>query len=175
MKLQNMIVIFIIIIIPIVVVFSYYIELEAKTITIQTNYDEKLIEATKEAVESLEVNTVEWNSEYENLSNSKRRDISSSINTFINGMASKLGIPGAEKENVLQYIPAIVYTMYDGYYIYTPTYVPEPVTDDKGVQLFFYPDASEKSKITTAKTQTIGTLIQGQPIFKSNTKIRRLL
>ena len=53
MKLQNLIIIFIIIIIPIVIVFSVYLNLETKTITLQTDYDGKLIEATKEAVKEI--------------------------------------------------------------------------------------------------------------------------
>lgn len=168
MKLQNLMIIFIIIIIPIVLVFSFYLNLQTKTITLQTDYDTKLIEATKEAIEAFEINTVEWNSQYSTLANSKRQDIMSSINVFSSSLANKLGISGTSKENILSYVPAIVYTMYDGYYIYSPTHVPQTITDDNGVQLFYYVDAgSENAKITTSATQNIkGINVAGEPMYK---------
>ena len=167
MKLQNLIIIFIIIIIPIVFIFSLYLNLETKTITMQTAYDEKLIEATKEAMEAFEINTVEWNSEYSSLANSKRQDLTSTINVFSSSLADKMGMSGSSKENILIYVPAIVFTMYDGYYIYSPTYVPQTITNEKGVQLFYYENSgSENSKITISATQNIGgTIFAGKPIY----------
>ena len=167
MKLQNLIIIFIIIIIPIVFIFSLYLNLETKTITMQTAYDEKLIEATKEAMEAFEINTVEWNSEYSSLANSKRQDLTSTINVFSSSLADKMGMSGSSKENILIYVPAIVFTMYDGYYIYSPTYVPQTITNEKGVQLFYYENSgSENSKITISATQNIGgTIFAGEPIY----------
>ena len=167
MKLQNLIIIFIIIIIPIVSIFSLYLNLETKTITMQTAYDEKLIEATKEAMEAFEINTVEWNSEYSSLANSKRQDLTSTINVFSSSLANKIGISGSSKENILTYVPAIVFTMYDGYYIYSPTYVPQTITNEKGIQLFYYENSgSEGSKITISATQNIGgTIFAGKPIY----------
>lgn len=170
MKLQNLAIIFIIIIIPIVLIFSLYLKLEIKTITLQTDYDEKLIEATKEAIEAFEINTTEWNNEYSTLANSKRRDIMASINTFTTSLSNKMGISGTSKESILTYVPAIVYTMYDGYYIYAPTYVPQTITDDKGVQLFYYENSgSDGSKITTSATQNIGgEIVSGEPMYVGN-------
>lgn len=167
MKLQNFIIIFIIIILPIILIFSLYLNLETKTITIQTDYDEKLIEATKEAVEAFEINTVEWNGKYSSLANLKRQDLMSSINVFTTSLANKIGIGGSSKENILSYIPAIVYIMYDGYYIYSPTYVPETITDENGVQLFYYEDSgSEGAQITASATQNIGgTVVDGEPMY----------
>lgn len=170
MKLQNLIIIFIIIIIPIVLVFSYYIGLESKTIAKQTEYDEKLIEATKEALEAFEINTAELNSKYSTLANSKRRDITSSINTFTTSLANKLGIGGTSKENILNYVPAIVYVMYDGYYIYTPTYIPKSLTNENGVQLFYYADAKKygKAEVLESATQVLnGNNTAGEPIYIS--------
>lgn len=167
MKLQNFVIIFIIIIIPIVAIFSLYLNLETKTITKQTEYDGKLIEATKEAVEAFEINTTEWNSKYSTLANSKRQNIMSSINTFTTSLANKLGIGGTSKENILNYVPAIIYIMYDGYYIYSPTYVPETITNEKGVQLFYYENSgSEGAQITASATQNIsGEIIAGEPMY----------
>lgn len=167
MKLQNLIIIFIIIIIPIVAIFSLYLKFETKTISLQTDYDEKLIEATKEAMEAFEINTVEWNSKYSTLANSKRRDIMSSINVFTSSLADKLKIGGSSKETILTYVPAIVFIMYDGYYIYSPTYVPQTITNNNGVQLFYYDSSgSNATKITAAATQNIGgTNYAGEPIY----------
>jgi len=167
MKLQNFIIIFIIIILPIILIFSLYLNLETKTITIQTDYDEKLIEATKEAVEAFEINTVEWNSKYSSLANIKRQDLMSSINVFTTSLSNKLGIGGSSRENILSYIPAIVYIMYDGYYIYSPTNVPETITNENGVQLFYYEGAgSNETKVTASATQNIGgTIVDGEPMY----------
>ncbi len=172
MKLQNLIIIFIIIIIPIVLIFSLYLNLETKTIMLQTSYDEKLIEATKEAVEAFEINTTEWNSKYSSLANLKRQEIMSAINVFTSSMSNKLGISGTSNEEILSYVPAIVFTMYDGYYIYAPTYVPETITNEKGVQLFFYEDSgSEGAQITASATQNIGgTIVEGKPMYKGTEK-----
>lgn len=167
MKLQNLIIIFIIITIPIVFIFSLYLKLENQTISMQTIYDEKLIEATKEAMEAFEINTIEWKSEYSTLANSKRQDLMSSINVFSNSLADKLGIGGTSKEAMLTYVPAIVFIMYDGYYIYSPTYLPQTINNNNGVQLFYYKDSgSEGSKITDSATQNIsGTIYSGEPIY----------
>ena len=166
MKLQNLAIIFIVIIIPIIFIFSFYLKLETKTISMQTDYDEKLIEATKEAIEAFEINTVEWSNEYSTLANSKRQDLMASINVFTTGLANKLGISGASKESILTYVPAIVYTMYDGYYIYTPTYVPQTITDEEGKQCFYYKDADDDTKVTISATQNIGgTIYAGEPMY----------
>lgn len=167
MKIQNLIVIFIIIIIPLILIFSLYLNLETKTITLQTDYDEKLIEATKEAIEAFEINTIDWSNEYSTLANSKRQNIIASINTFTSSLANKLGVGGTSKENILTYVPAIVYTMYDGYYIYSPTYVPQTITNENGVQLFYYRNStSENTKVTDLATQNIGgTIVAGEPMY----------
>lgn len=167
MKLQNLIIIFIIIMLPIILIFSLYLNLETKTIALQTDLDGKLIEATKEAVEAFEINTTEWNNQYSSLANAKRQNIMSSINVFTTSLSEKLRIGGTSKENILNYIPAIVYIMYDGYYIYTPTYVPKTITNDNGVQLFYYKNSgSEGAKITELATQNIeGEIVAGEPLY----------
>ena len=138
MKLENLIIIFLIIIIPIILLFTLYLQLETKTIMKQADYDLKLIEATKEAIDAFETNTVDLASNYSSLANVKRQDIMASINVFTTNLATKLGFGGISKESILSYVPAIVYTMYDGYYIYSPTHVPQTITNDSGLQLFYY-------------------------------------
>lgn len=135
MKLSNLSVIFIIIIIPIILVFSYYVSLQVNTINKQISYDKILSDATKEAVQAFEINTVEWNESYARIADSKRRDIMASINTFTSSFANSLGIGGTSKENILTYIPAIAYTLYDGYYIYSPAETKEVVKDKNEVAI----------------------------------------
>lgn len=136
MKLQNMTVIFIIIMIPIILVVSYYIGLQINTITMQKNYTVKLQTAAKDSIQALEINTVEWNSASSNLADSKRRDILASINTFTTSLANNMGIGGAGKGRIQTYIPAIVYTMYDGYYIYSASLMKDQDTDKDGLTQF---------------------------------------
>ncbi len=136
MKLQNMTVIFIIIMIPIILVVSYYIGLQINTITMQKNYTVKLQTAVKDSIQALEINTVEWNSASSNLADSKRRDVLASINTFTTSLANNMGIGGAGKGRIQTYIPAIVYTMYDGYYIYSASLMKDQDTDKDGLTQF---------------------------------------
>lgn len=136
MKLQNMTVIFIIIMIPIILVVSYYIGLQINTITMQKNYTVKLQTAAKDSIQALEINTVEWNSASSNLADSKRRDVLAAINTFTTSLANGMGIGGAGKGRIQTYIPAIVYTMYDGYYIYSASLMKEQDTDKDGLTQF---------------------------------------
>lgn len=131
MKLQNMTVIFIIIMIPIILVVSYYIGLQINTITMQKNYTVKLQTAAKDSIQALEINTVEWNSASSNLADSKRRDVLAAINTFTTSLANGMGIGGAGKGRIQTYIPAIVYTMYDGYYIYSASLMKDQDTIEK--------------------------------------------
>ena len=151
MKLQNFIVIFIIILIPLILFFGYYMNLEKETIKNQTACDMRLIQSTKQAIQAFEVNTVKWNKEYSSLADSKRRDIAASVNTFITSISNSMGITGMAKESILTYVPAIAYTMYDGLYIYSPTYVPKLSTNENGVTkvdengniLYLKPDGTE--------------------------------
>ena len=136
MKLSNISVIFIIIVIPLILLLSYYISLQIDTINMQTTYTSKQLRATREAVEAFEINTVEWNEAYSANADSKRRDVMASINTFTTSFANGIGIGGSNKEIVLTYIPAIATTLYDGYYIYTPTETKEVIKDEKGVAVF---------------------------------------
>lgn len=136
MKLQNMTVIFIIIMIPIILVVSYYIGLQINTITMQKNYTVKLQTAAKDSIQALEINTVEWNSASSNLADSKRRDVLAAINTFTTSLANGMGIGGAGKGRIQTYIPAIVYTMYDGYYIYSASWMKDQDTDKDGLTQF---------------------------------------
>ena len=133
MKIHNLSVIFVLIAIPLILITSYYISLQVDTINMQTAYDAKLLDATKEAVDAFEINTVQWNSIYSETADSKRRDVMASINTFISSFANNIGIGGSGKEYIMAYMPAIAYTLYDGYYIYSPANEQLALKDDNGV------------------------------------------
>lgn len=116
MKLQHLAIIFIIIILPISLVIGEYIQAQIDTIYIQTQYSKKLQDATYDAMKAFQLNTI--NNKYSSISDSKIRDIEASINTFYSSLATAMGASGYDKDTLKEYIPAIVYTMYDGYYIY---------------------------------------------------------
>lgn len=114
MKIQYIAVIFVVIILPIAMVMSSYIGAQIDTITLQTEYNTKLTEATYDAIKAFQINTV--NNRYSTVSDSKIRDIEASINTFYSSLSNNEYL---SREELQMYVPALVYTLYDGYYIYT--------------------------------------------------------
>ena len=120
MKIQALAVIFVLIILPISIVLSEYVQVQMDTIKVQTQYDSQLVGATYDAVAAFQKNTV--NSNYSDLTSSKMRDIEASANVFLNSVANNFKMAGNSKDAIKEYVPALVYTLYDGYYIYTPFY-----------------------------------------------------
>ena len=118
MKIQSLAVIFVIIIMPISLVLSHYMQTQIQTLNLQTSYDSRLDNATYDAVKTFQLNTV--NSGSSDITNSKIRDIEASVNSFFNSVASNFNLGKASVETIREYVPALVYTMYDGFYIYTP-------------------------------------------------------
>lgn len=118
MKLQTLAVIFVLIILPISIVLSEYVQVQIDTLSLQTQYDSQLLSATYDAVAAFQKNTVNsWSS---TITSSKIRDIEASANVFLTSVANNFKMSGNSKEAIKEYIPAIVYTLYDGYYIYAP-------------------------------------------------------
>lgn len=116
MKLQHLAIIFIIIILPISLVIGEYIQSQIDTIYLQTSYSKKLQDATHDAIKAFQLNTV--NNKYSSISDSKIRDIEASVATFYNSLGTSMGASGYDQDTLKEYIPAMLYTMYDGYYIY---------------------------------------------------------
>ena len=138
MKLQNMAIIFLVVTIPLIMILSYYLNMQQQTLKLQAEYDTKLAEATKEGIKAFETNTVDWSEWVSETTTKKARDnVQAAINTFITSLANNLHLSGTAKEFMLNYIPAVAMTVYDGYYIYSPTYVPVTIENDDGVQLFY--------------------------------------
>lgn len=117
MKIQYLAVIFIVIIIPISFVMSEYIQTQIDTIRLQTAYTEALNNATSAALKAFQINSI--NNKYSSISDSKIRDIEASINTFYNSLSTAMTQYTHSKEELSVFIPAIVFNLYDGYYIYS--------------------------------------------------------
>lgn len=114
MKIQYIAVIFIIIIVPIVMVTSTYINTQMDTIRLQSNYNSILIDSTYDAIRAFQINTV--NNRYSSISDSKIRDIEASVNAFYTALSNNENLT---KDELQAYVPALVFTLYDGYYIYS--------------------------------------------------------
>lgn len=136
MKLQHLIVIFVIIIIPIFLAVSMYVQNTVDTIRLQDSYDNMLYNATYDAIKSFQLNTL--NNNYSTLNDSKIRDIEASANTFFNSLGTALGYGDNSKSIIKPYIPAIVYTLYDGYYIYSPYRNTYNNVIDSGLKPYIY-------------------------------------
>lgn len=117
MKLQGLAVLSIIIILPMVILLSQYSANQITTLQLQSSYDSKLTNATYDAIKVFQLNMS--NSSTSDIINSKMRDIKSSANIFFRSLASNFNMSGYGEEVLKTYVPAIVYTLYDGYYIYS--------------------------------------------------------
>lgn len=118
MRIQNLAIIFIIIMLPIALVFLYYIDVQRTTIELQISYDAKLDNATEATIQAFQMNTA--NSSTSDIVNSKIRDIEAAANSFFTALATDFNVAGYNNETLKGYVPALVFTMYDGFYIYSP-------------------------------------------------------
>ena len=112
MKLQHLAIIFVIIIVPISIVLSEYISFQSKTIKYQAEYDSILINSTHDGIKAFELNTA--NNNYSSINNSKIRDIEASISTFYKSLATNFKTSGYSEDDLREYTPAILFTLYDG-------------------------------------------------------------
>ena len=129
MKLQQLAVIFVIIILPISLVLAMYTDNNIDVIKKQAEYNDILLTATNDAVKAYQMNTLR--NGYSTVNDSKIRDISASVNSFFNSLASSMGSSGYKKEDLEVYIPAMLYTLYDGYYLYGDYQNVVSITDGK--------------------------------------------
>lgn len=114
MKIQYIAVIFIIIILPIAMTMSYYISAQIDTINLQTQYNTKLTNSTYDSMMAFQINTA--NNRYSSVANSKIRDIEAAASTFYKSLSNNEDMV---KQDLTKFVPAVVFTLYDGYYIYT--------------------------------------------------------
>ncbi len=118
MKIQYLAVIFIIIIMPITIVFSEYINNQIKTIEIENTYNARLLDSTQDAIKAYQLNTV--NNSLSDLTPSKVEELEAAVNTLFNSLLTNFKYDGYKSSVLKEYVPAVVFAMYDGYYIYSP-------------------------------------------------------
>ncbi len=128
MKLQNLTVIFIAIMLPIILMVSFYISTGLKTITYQSIYDTGLLTATHDSIYAFELNTT--NDAYSDNAETKRTILKSSVKAFEKGLAKTCGISEYNADEIEKYIPAIVFGMYDGFYMYAPSALYNATTNE---------------------------------------------
>lgn len=133
MKIQYLAVLFVLIIVPISIVMASYIQNQIDAIAMQTQYDKCLISATYDAVKAFQLNTT--NNKYSSISDSKIRDIEAAVNTFYNTLNTSMLDYSSSALDLRAYTPAILFTLYDGYYIYSTydnVYDSTGETDEEG-------------------------------------------
>ncbi len=118
MKIQYLAVIFIIIILPISIVCSQYISSRIELKKIEMGYDENLSSATYDAVKAFQLNTV--NNAISDRATSKTDNLQAVVNAFFNSLVVNFGYLGNDTQMMQKYVPAVVFSLYDGYYIYSP-------------------------------------------------------
>lgn len=118
MKLQQLSVIFVIIILPIAIVLDTYVNNLIDVSNKQKNYNTILYNSTYDAVRAYQMNTL--NNSFASVNTSRDRDISATVNSFFNSLASGFSSSGYTKNDLKDYIPAMLFTLYDGYYVYGP-------------------------------------------------------
>ena len=117
MKVQYLAVVFIIIMLPISLVYSEYISAQLETVSLQISYDTKLDNATYDAIKAFQINTI--NNSTSDLADSKIRDVEAAANAFFKSMGTSFNMLGYDSEALSNYVPALVFTLYDGFYIYS--------------------------------------------------------
>lgn len=116
MKLQHLIIVFLVIMLPMALIMSQYTGLQIDTLATKTKYDTALLGATFDTMAAFELNTV--NSDKSSVIGEEIRDLEAVISTFSTSLSSSMGLSGAANNYILSYVPAIVFGLYDGYYIY---------------------------------------------------------
>ncbi len=117
MNLDALAVIALLIIVPMSLILSNYSTYQIKTLQYQISYDTKLKNSTYDAIKAFQLNMS--NSTTSDIVNSKMRDIEASANVFYSSLANNFKSYGYTSEVLKNYVPAVVYTLYDGYYIYS--------------------------------------------------------
>lgn len=150
MKYQNFAIIFVLLILPISIVLSYYIQTQTDTLVLQTTYQTKLNDSTYDAIAAYQMNSLNTQKVS---GESVKSYVLASVNTFFTTLATNLGMSSASKQMILPYVPAILFTTYDGYYIYSPTYMAKVATNpDTGVALL---TSGKKENVYLKKGQNV--------------------
>ena len=87
MKVDGLGVILAIILLPIILVVTYYIQMQVDTIAKENSYNNSLLNATYDAMSAFELNTA--NEELSSVADSMRSLVMASNNIFFNTLATK--------------------------------------------------------------------------------------
>lgn len=117
MGLDRLGILFIVIVLPIALVLNTYTNTQVDTLKMQLDYDSKLNACTADAVRTYQSNSL--SEDFSNLGDVRIGNINAAINVFFTSLASNLNMSGYNRQFLQEYVPAIVFTMYDGYYIYS--------------------------------------------------------
>ena len=133
MKLQYLTIVFLLIMTPIYLVFSKYIDTQIGNINIRNTYDARLVSATQDAVKAFQTNT---NNSFKYIPETRVKFSKASVNSFFTSLNLAFGFNGEVSNLMKEYVPAVVLTMYDGYYIYAPfknklSYLSEGTEDEE--------------------------------------------
>ena len=117
MKIQHLAIIFLLIILPIDIVLGLYLDAQINTLKNQSLYDSRLVGCVYDALEVYQSNSiVDTESD---IVTAKMDNIEASASTFLTSLQTAFGYSGYKASVMQEYVPAVVYTMYDGYYIYS--------------------------------------------------------
>lgn len=132
MDFQKLMIIFILIFVPLNIVLGAYIQNQIDSMELQSEYKRMLIDSTYDAINTYQMNTM---SSTIAVGEDNKRYVLASVNTFFDSLAANMGVSGTDKRMLQNYVPAILFTNYDGYYIYSPTKMPIVATDKDGIGL----------------------------------------
>ena len=164
MRIQYLAVIFVIIVLPISLVISLYTGNLIKVSNTEAAYNRLLLNATHDAVRTYQMNTLD--NTYAAEDTSKFRDVNASINSFYNNLGTGLSRSGYSKEELYEYVPAILFNLYDGFYIYSPY---QNIAVENGENDAIYGGANEGtgdtaySKILLKRAAEKGTISDDTP------------
>lgn len=148
MKYQNFAIIFVIIVLPLSMVLSYYIQNQTDTLILQTTYQTKLNDSTYDAISAYQINSLNTQ---RTTGESIKSYVLASVNTFFTTLATNFGMSSASKSKLQNYVPAILFTTYDGYYIYSPIKTPQiAIKTSDGIAV----TTSEKDVVYVSKSST---------------------
>ena len=117
MKIQHLAVIFILIMMPIIIVFNEYLNNQITVVNTEATYDARLLNSTYDAVKAFQLNTINTTSY---TAENRVKNMEAAVNTFFNSLVTSFKYEGNRSDVMKEYVPAVVLTMYDGYYIYSP-------------------------------------------------------
>jgi len=102
---------------PLAVILSTYMQLQIDVVIAKEDLSTKLLDSAYDGILSFEINSLS----IDNVTGASIKGyVSSAVNTFFDTMSINMGASGGTKLDVQSYVPAILFTSYDGYYIYSP-------------------------------------------------------